>query len=153
LHVAGEPVNVFTSQHCRHAPSDSSRRIAGFARCRVDRAVPHRRNRVVCAVQPIGSICVSNVLGAWCTPLQVAAVRLGVGRTVVPDRRKPDRIRRIPGLPGSMRPLPQPRQSVSVSGVQLAGQHPSVTVPLPPSPYKRSHQASRAPRRLRPTPD
>jgi hypothetical protein len=143
LHVAGEPVNVFTSQHCPGVHPVGQ--LAGGSHVSPDDTSttpsPHpAQSESFCAVQSSGQHlslpAVEHVFGV-CRHLTSHVAALPVCVSVVQSFWS-SHVGQEPGgsqvSPPSSRPLPHPGQSTSVSGVQLDGQQPSLTVPLHATP-------------------
>jgi hypothetical protein len=139
LQVAADPVNVFTSQHCPGVQAVGQVPGGSQVSPAVGSTTPSpqpAQSVSFCAVQPTGQHlsfpALEHVFGvALHTTLQVVAVPVCVSAV---QSFWSSQTGHDPGgshvSPISMRPLPQPWQSVSVSGVQLLGQQPSITVPL-----------------------
>jgi hypothetical protein len=139
LQVAGDPVSVVISQHCAggHAVGQvfgGSHVSPAFGSTRM--SPQPAQSESFCAVHPMGQHrslpALEHVFGVrWHRTSQVAALPVCVS---VVQSSWSSQVGHDPGgshvSPASRRPLPQPEQSTSVSGVQLAGQQPSLTLLL-----------------------
>jgi hypothetical protein len=143
LQVAGDPVNVLISQHGpgAHAVGQELGGSHVSPAFMSTRPSPQpAQSESFCAVHPMGQHlslpAVEQVFGAcWHRTSQVLALPVCVS---VVQSFWSSQAGHEPGgshvSPASMRPLPQPGQSMSVSAVQLVGQQPSLTVLLHATP-------------------
>jgi hypothetical protein len=146
LQVFGDPVNVFTSQHCPGAHAVGQLAGGSHVSPAVGSIIPSpqpAQSESFCAVHPSGQHLSLPALEHvfcvfWQRTSHVAA--LPVCESVVQSFWS-SHVGHDPGgshvSPASIRPLPHPAQSTSVSAVQPVGQHVSATVPLHTTPTHR----------------